>query len=266
MLIILALPTLLSTVFSRAFTTLPLAVLAENELGPPSSQKYLLHFLYRKACEHALRRVVSNPNSSENERALAVKIYRTSKTRALRAGATRQELLDLECFLDIENNQADSKIFWSKAKRVMTILRTSINPPPMVEYVENDITKCETDPLKTLKIWKRFWTALANPSSDEEAKYDDNYKKHVESRLHYLKTLPINQPRFDQPITREETWKAVRKLKEGKAAGVDGVLTTILKTAAAAVGTNKLKPCNPVIDSLVLLFNFVFSHEVWPKR
>ena len=33
-----------------------------------------------------------------------------------------------------------------------------------------------------------------------------------------------------------------------------------------AVGTSKLNDYNPVVDSLTLVFNFVFKHEVWPKR
>jgi hypothetical protein len=52
----------------------------------------------------------------------------------------------------------------------------------------------------------------------------------------------------------------------GKAPGVDGVLSTIIKEAADAVGTSELESRNPVVDSLVLVFNFVFKHEVWPSR
>jgi len=48
--------------------------------------------------------------------------------------------------------------------------------------------------------------------------------------------------------------------------GVDGTLDTILKEAAAAVDTRTLDASIPVVDSLLLLFNFVFKHEVWPKR
>jgi hypothetical protein len=145
-------------------------------------------------------------------------------------------------------------------------LRSSVSPPPMVEITEDDITRCETDPLMTLKAWRNYWKALANPSPEEEAKYDNDHKDNVLRRLDHLRTLPVHQAHFDEPITRKEVWNAIRKLKCGKAPGVDGILSTIIKEAADAVGTSKLEDHNPVVDSLVLLFNFVFKHEVWPKR
>jgi hypothetical protein len=210
--------------------------------------------------------VVNNPSSSGDERALAVKVYREAKNRVLRAGAARKELMELKTFAEIEGNLADSKLLWEKANRVMGGLRSSVSPPPMVEIAEEGTIRCETDPLKTLKAWRSYWEALANPSPEEEAKYDNDHRDIVHRRLDHLRTLPVHQARFDEPITRKEVWKAIRKLQCGKAPGVDGILNTILKEAAAAVGTSKLTDHNPVVDSLVLLFNFVFKHEVWPKR
>ena len=48
--------------------------------------------------------------------------------------------------------------------------------------------------------------------------------------------------------------------------GARRVLSTIIKEACDAVGTSKLHSTNHVVDSLTLLFNFVFRHEVWPDR
>ena len=71
---------------------------------------------------------------------------------------------------------------------------------------------------------------------------------------------------LDGPITDEEVFAAIRKLKMGKAPGVDGMLTSIIKTAADAVYTSKLKKGNTVVEALTLLFNYVFEKEKWPER
>lgn len=135
--------------------------LGSKSVGPPAipqlNAALSLFNHQRKACEKALRIVVSNPSSSNDERALAVKVYREAKKRALLAGAAKKELMELKAFTEIEDNLADSKILWQKASRVMGGLRDSISPPPMVEINEEDNIRCETDTLKTLKAWKSFW-------------------------------------------------------------------------------------------------------------
>ena len=233
---------------------------------PQMSHALVLLDRQRKACDYALRRVMSNPSSSDEERSLAVKVYRVSKAKALRAGAARKEILDLKRFADMEKSQSDSKTFWARAKHVMAGLRTPVGPPPMVETTVNGSVKCETDPLKVLKIWKTYWQHVVNPSQEEEHKYDNDHKDNVLERLKLLRKDRVHQHDLDNPISREEVWEAIRKMDCGKAPGVDGVLSTIIKEAADAVGTSELKSRNPVVDSLVLVFNFVFKHEVWPSR
>jgi hypothetical protein len=81
-----------------------------------------------------------------------------------------------------------------------------------------------------------------------------------------MRSLHLHQPVLDAPITALEVFKAIRKLKMGKAPGEDGILTDILKTAADAVNNGKLRGDNSVVDALVLMFNFVFDKGVWPER
>ena len=52
----------------------------------------------------------------------------------------------------------------------------------------------------------------------------------------------------------------------GSAPGKGGVVSDIIKSAADAVGNNKLRGNNTVVEALTLLFNFVFTHEIWPER
>ena len=55
-------------------------------------------------------------------------------------------------------------------------------------------------------------------------------------------------------------------MKAGKAPGMDGVLSTILREAAGAVGCSSLKPGNWTVRALTVMFNYVFKEEVWPER
>ena len=124
----------------------------------------------------------------------------------------------------------------------------------------------ESDPVEVLKVWRRFSAEMADMTSEEEGIYDDEFKEATENRLKNLRKLRIEQPILDDPITAEEVFRAVRRMKMGKAPGVDGVLSSILRHAADAVGTNKLKPGNSVIEAMVLMFNYVFYKEEWPER
>ena len=52
----------------------------------------------------------------------------------------------------------------------------------------------------------------------------------------------------------------------GKSAGVDGIVSDILRAASGAIWKSKLDKYNPTIDAITLLFNYVFDNEVWPDR
>ena len=133
-----------------------------------------------------------------------------------------------------------------------------MSPPPLAIDTNGKVL---TDTTSVLKLWRGVWSDITNPSQEEETIYDEGHKKEVEDRLDYLRSVRLSQQHFDKPITAQEVFTAIRKTKSGKAPGVDGVTTTILKMAADAVGTNKLKPDNPVVEALTLLFNYVFEHE-----
>jgi len=217
----------------------------------------------RKEKECDLKRILSCPESTHEDRAGAVRSYRRAKAAALKAVEERREEMELQIFEQIESTQSDSKLFWSHVSKISGGLLSNVCPPPMATNSEGEV---ETDPLTVLKVWRNYSSNIANPGPSEEGIYDDNHKEEEERRLAQLRALRLSQPELDGPITRQEVFDAIRKIKPGKAPGVDGVTTTILKMAADAVGTSKLKPVNHVVDSLVLLFNFVFDNETWPER
>ena len=124
----------------------------------------------------------------------------------------------------------------------------------------------ESDPLKVLGAWRRFSAEIASQTQEEEGIYDDDHRREIEERLEELRRIRKHQGMLDGQITDEEVFAAIRKLKMGKAPGVDGMLTSIIKTAADAVYTSKLKKGNTVVEALTLLFNYVFEKEKWPER
>ena len=168
-----------------------------------------------------------------------------------------------ELFRQIEEKQADSKLFWSRAKKVTGGMNGGVSPPPMAM---NEDGVVETDPMQVLEVWKRFSEGIASQVEEEEGIYDDEHRDWVEKRLKWMRELKLFQGGLDDDITKQEVFAAIRKLKLGKAPGIDGVLTSILKTAADAVGTNKLKEGNTVVEALTLMFNYVFSSGQWPER
>jgi len=207
-----------------------------------------------------------SPDATDADKAAARKHF-MGASRAVRSAAMRKrELSELALFRDVEVKQNKSKEFWARYKRLKGTTRTNKSPPPVVNNEEGDVV---TDPIEVLKIWRSFSAAIASSNLDgtqEEGKYDDEYKREVEDRLELLRRARLHHPILDRSITRLEVWNAVRKMKLGKAPGEDGVLTDILKTAADAVGVSRERGNNTVISSLCLLFNFFLDREVWPER
>jgi len=220
----------------------------------------------RQTAQDLMWVVLGNPDATTADKVTARKQYVSASNAVKSAAMRRRELSELALFRDVEAKQGNSKLFWSNFKRLKGTTRTDKSPPPVAENDEGEVV---TDPLEVLKVWRKFSAAIASANlegTEEEGKYDDEYKRQVEDRLELLTRARLHHPILDRPITTKEVWVAVRKMKLGKAPGEDGILTDILKTAADAVGTSKMRGNNTVIDSLCLLFNYVLDREVWPER
>ena len=220
----------------------------------------------RKACELILRKTMSNGSSSAEERKSAVKLYRDAKASLFKATARRKEMCEQETFRQIEEKQSDSKLLWARSKRLTRRLKAGVSPPPMAMGADG---KVESDPIEVLKIWRRFSAEMASMTPEEEGIYDEEHKSEVEQRLEKLRAdnRDVFQPELDGLITADEVWWAIRKMKMGKAPGVDGVLSSIVRHAADAVGKSKMdQGGSSFVDAMVLMFNYVFDTEEWPER
>ena len=116
--------------------------------------------------------------------------YREAKRALFDATKRRKAVLELEVFRQIEEKQADSKLFWSRAKRITGRMRAGIKPPPMVM---DDDGKVEADPIRVLRIWRKFSLDIAKGTPAEEGIYDEEHRQEVEDRLKLLKALDIFQ-------------------------------------------------------------------------
>ena len=220
----------------------------------------------REVCREVMERVSRAQGVSEAAKAEARSRFLAASARVRAGAARRKHLKDLELFRDVEEKQSDSKLFWGKFKLLRNSIHVAKSPPPVATDSEG---KTVTDPVEVLRAWRDFSAGIASADlsgSQEEGIYDDEYKREVEERLAWMRSIHKHQPVLDDPITATEVFAAIRKLKMGKAPGEDGILTDILKTAADAVNNSKLRGTNSVVDALVLMFNFVFDKGVWPER
>jgi hypothetical protein len=220
----------------------------------------------REVCREVMERLSRQQGVPATAKAAARSRFLAAGARVRAGAARRKQMKELELFRDVEEKQGDSKLFWGKFKLLRNSIHVAKSPPPVAVDAEG---KTVTDPVEVLRAWRDFSAGIASADlngTKEEGIYDDEYKREVEERLEWMRSMRQHQPVLDGPITAMEVFAAIRTLKMGKAPGVDGVLTDILKTAADAVNNSKLRGANTVVDALVLLFNFVFDKEVWPER
>ena len=220
----------------------------------------------KKVAESIMKWVATNPDSDEKDRVEARTQFLKLNRAVMSYSARKRELAELKLFRDIEANQSSSKPFWSKLKQLRGAEKAGKSPPPVVKDKHGNTL---TDPGDVMRTWRDFSSFIASTDlegSREEGIYCEDNRREVEGRLEMLRLVRVHQPDLDRPIADDEVWRAIRKLKMGKAPGEDGVLTDIIKTAADAVNNSKLRGENTVVSAITLLFNFVLDREVWPER
>lgn len=220
----------------------------------------------RQVCENIMKQVMTDDTAPEEAKYKARQNFLVASKQARRAAARCKQVDELRIFRDVEENQHNSKLFWSKFGKVRGSISADKTPPPVVINSKGETV---TDPIAVLCAWREFCAAIASTDltgTTEEGIYDEEYKAEEEERLSWLRSLRVHQPELDYPITDREVFAAIRGLEMGKSPGEDGILTDILKTASDGVNNSKLRGNNTVIDALVLLFNYIFDNEVWPDR
>ena len=220
----------------------------------------------RAVAEDIMKAVVADCEASEEEKTRARRQFLRAN-RAVQAGvAKRRQVEELRLFHDIEDRQGDSKLFWAMYKKLQKRTGANKSPPHVARDPDGNVV---TGLPEVLRVWREFSKAISSADltgTKEEGIYDEDHKTEVEEKLRRLRGTLQHQDHLDRPITEPEVWSAIRELKLGKAPGVDGVLTDIIKHAADAVGKGRLGQGNTVVTAIATLFNFMFEREVWPDR
>ena len=66
-------------------------------------------------------------------------------------------------------------------------------------------------------MWHRFSEGIANGDPDEAVRYDELYRRRIEERLALLNRYRLAQDGLDDPISEEEVFGALRKMRVGRA-------------------------------------------------
>ena len=119
--------------------------------------------------------------------------------------------------------------------------------------------------VKSVKDQKCFWETLHSISKRKPQpsnnitieEWFDHFKNVLEKEIDEEEEADLDSDNgddvLDRPISREEVLLAIRKLKNNKAAGPDGIIGEMLKYAG-----------DPVVDFLVKLFNILFDRGIFP--
>jgi hypothetical protein len=196
---------------------------------------------HRQMCEHFWRRTVYDENSTQEQRMHARSLFLRAARRARKTNLRRKRIADLKLFRDIEQHENNSKLFWTRVKKLRADV-LSKKQPTLVARGKGGETV--TEPKHVLRVWQNYWATIA--AWDNDSPFNEKFRGHIESKLRALRARPLHQSKLDQPINQEEVFRAIRHLNMGKSPGEDGLIPDLIKSAADAVNNDKLRGDNSV--------------------
>jgi hypothetical protein len=135
-----------------------------------------------------------------------------------------EKMMELE-----ECRTGDPKEFWKKLKSMGGFVRKAKTlPDKMIDQKGEE----QSDPEEVRAIFKRAWESLGR-EKPRDTKFDAAFLKktrlEVERRRRESDRRQQDVEHIDRPIERAEISKAIKRLKKGKSAGVDEIVTELLK-------------------------------------
>ena len=140
-------------------------------------------------------------------------------------------------------NITDPQQFW----RMIKTLGPREDKSVKLEMIGEDGTLI-TDPNKVLRSWKGKYQDLLNPAPSGDTEFKERMVNNLEINIDDLADAE-----FNKAILASEVERALRKSKNGKAAGIDRITNEVLKQGA-------------MLELLVRLFNLCFGTGMVPNQ
>ena len=163
------------------------------------------------------------------------KSYMLAKKQYKKAVNKFQNQLKRESITKLADMEpGDPSKFWKAIKRVVHAAR---NVTPMI----------------TSNQWCNHFSQLLNIQYNEGK--TDQFHEYVKTALPHIESVNEHCPDLDYNVTVEEVSKTINKSKSGKAAGIDGIMTDMIKCCVHLIA----KP-------IAHLFNIIFKQGTFPSR
>ncbi|HEX2614968.1 MAG TPA: reverse transcriptase family protein, partial [Nitrososphaera sp.] len=154
-------------------------------------------------------------------------------------------------------DRADLSLFWKRLNSV----RGFYSKTQVATAMFDDSGVLQSDPVRTLAGWKRYFETIANAADDgderarNENPLDSNFKSTIQRRLAQLVRERRSQPELDKPISMDELKKALLRLKRKGAAGPDEIPNSFLLMMGPVA-----------LDAMLNLFNRIWQSQTWPDK
>ena len=185
-------------------------------------------------------------DKSEGERRKIAHVeYQKKRTTVKRYIRKKERLMKRKQNEELEAlKKGDAKTYWTKLKSYLGLGKSGQELPNELK-IEEKIVSGEA----AKNAWKEAFQQLGEVNEDD-VNFDDQFIKDCKEQIDsWLKERKAARGDLDRPIERAEVERAVKKMKSGKASGVDGIVSEILKRGGEGMLELTWKLCSEVFEA-----------------
>ena len=189
----------------------------------------------RKETRYALRKLLrSNRNNDQVQHDEKRANYIKKRIEYQRLIKNKKKQYRIDTYQKLIDNKKDSKKFWKTIRGVFARRNKVANI--------------------SLNKWEEHFSQLLNPQQEMDEARDESHEE-IPNTTQQREANTITDDMLDKEISNEEIKQACQKMKNGKAAGMDGLPSELLKLAE-----DKIRPY------LNKLFNKIFLTGSFPLK